>query len=99
MDRHGWLEQKVKLLYDITQAVNASLNQQAVLDVLLEQIVAGLGYRAATLRLLDAERQQLELKAAHGLSETYLGKGPVDVTNSEVDWLVLDGQWVTVPDV
>jgi GAF domain-containing protein len=91
MSKQTWLEHKVQLLYEITKEINASLNQQEVLSVLLERIVTGLDYKAATLRLLDAEREQLELKAAYGLSETYLTKGPVDVAKSDIDQKVLAG--------
>ena len=99
MNGQAWLEHKVQMLYQITRAINASLSQQEALTVLLERIVTDLDYRAATLRLLDAERAQLELKAAHGLSETYLTKGPVDVSKSEVDQQVLAGRWMTIADV
>ena len=99
MSKQTWLEHKVQLLYEITKEINASLNQQEVLSVLLERIVTGLDYKAATLRLLDAEREQLELKAAYGLSETYLTKGPVDVSKSDIDQKVLAGQWITIADV
>jgi len=99
MHRQTWLEHKVRTLYEITRAINASLNQQEALTVLLEQIVTELGYRAATLRLLDPEREQLELKAAFGLSVSYLTKGPVDVTKSDIDRAVLTGQWIAVTDV
>lgn len=96
---HTWLERKAEVLYEITQAINSSLSQQEVLTVLLERIVSELNYKAATLRLLDEEREQLELKAAYGLSETYLTKGPVAVTRSQLDQSVLQGEWVTVADV
>jgi GAF domain-containing protein len=99
MNVQTWLEHKVQTLYEITRAINASLNQQKALSVLLERVVTDLGYRAATLRLLDAEREQLELKAAYGLSEGYLTKGPVDVSGSEIDRAVLTGEWITLTDV
>lgn len=96
---YTWLERKVEALYEITQAINASLSQQEVLTVLLERIVTELNYKAATLRLLDEEREQLELKAAYGLSETYLTKGAVAVTKSQIDQTVLQGERVTLADV
>lgn len=94
-----WLERKVAALYEITRATNASLSQQEMLAVLLERIVTELKYKAATVRLLDEEREQLELKAAYGLSETYLTKGAVAIARSHIDQKVLKGEWVIIADV
>jgi GAF domain-containing protein len=102
MDEKTWLQREanaVNVMYVITREINASLNLQEVLEVMLERIVVDLGYRAASLRLLDEEKHQLDLKAAHGLSETYLNKGVVDVTRSVVDRSVLEGKPVAIPDV
>ena len=65
------------------------MSQQEVLQVMLSRIVNDLGYRAATLRLLNEERQTLELKAFHGLSEAYLSKGAVELAKSGIDSTVL----------
>lgn len=99
MDDRSWLQREVRALYEITEAINGSLSQQEVLARMLEQLVHGLEYKAATLRLLDEERQTLELKASYGLSETYLQKGPVAIARSQVDQMALAGQRVTIADV
>lgn len=99
MDENTSLQREVRAFYEITLAINSSLNQQDVLDTMLEHIVHALGYKAATLRLLDKERQDLELKAAYGLSKEYLTKGRVDVEMSGIDLPVLAGHYVTVVDV
>jgi len=98
MDQRTGLQRRVHALYEITLAINSSLSQQRALAAMLERIVNDLGYRAATLRLLDEERDQLELKASHGLSEAYLKKGAVDVAKSGIDRTVLTGEWVTIKD-
>ena len=98
MNQDTGLQRKVHALYEITLAVNSSIDEYKVLSSMLERIVKDLGYRAATLRLLDEERDQLELKASHGLSETYLKKGAVDVAKSGIDRSVLTGKWVTIED-
>jgi GAF domain-containing protein len=94
-----WSERKIKTLYEITRAINNSFSQQEVLMVMLEKIVTELEYKAATLRLLDKEQAQLQLKAAYGLSEDYLAKGIVGIAQSSIDQLVLTGQWMTIDDV
>ena len=98
MNHETGLQRKVHALYDITLAMNASLDEDKILSAMLERIVNELGYKAATLRLLDEEQDQLELKASYGLSESYLKKGAVDVARSGIDRTVLAGQWVTIQD-
>jgi two-component system NtrC family sensor kinase len=92
------LPHNVETLYAITEEISASVNEHQVLEALLRRIVTDLGYKAATLRLLDEEKQQLELKAAYGLSEQYLAKGAIDVAKSGIDQTVLAGQRVYVAD-
>jgi GAF domain-containing protein len=99
MDDQGLLRHEVRALMAIAAAVNGSLSQQEVLSSMLESTVRELGYRAATLRLLDAEQQTLELKAAYGLSPAYLAKGAVAVSRSGIDQHVLAGECVMVADV
>ena len=94
-----WLQRGVNTLYEITRAINASLSREEVLSVMLERICVDLGYKAATLRLLDEERQELELTACFGLSAQYLAKGSVQVARSGVDRTVLAGQRIALADV
>lgn len=98
MNQETGLQRRVHALYQITLAINSSLDEDKVLAEMLARIVSDLGYKAATLRLLDEEQDQLELKASHGLSETYLKKGAVDVAKSGIDRAVLTGQWVAIED-
>jgi GAF domain-containing protein len=93
------LPREVRALYAITEAINGSLGLQELLTVALERTVVELGYKAATLRLLDEERQTLELKAAYGLSADYLHKGAVEVARSGIDHTVLSGTPMAVSDV
>jgi GAF domain-containing protein len=99
MDEKTWLQHEVLVLYEILEAINSGLGQQEVLEILLRRIVTDLGYRAATIRLLDQEQQRLDLKAAYGLSEEYLRKGIVDVSKSRVDQKVLTGEQTAVTDL
>lgn len=98
MTSHDRLQQSTGTLYEIIEKINASLNETELLNAMLERIVTQLGYRAAALRLLDEEQQQLTLKASFGLSETYLTKGPIAVARSQIDQQVLEGNTVVVPD-
>jgi GAF domain-containing protein len=99
MDEQIGLPREVRALYAITEAINGSLSTQDLLAVILERTVVELEYKAATLRLLDEERQQLTLKAAYGLSAAYLQKGAVEVAKSGIDQTVLRGTPVALADV
>lgn len=99
MDDDTGLQREVRALYAIAEAINGSIGLQDLLTIMLERTVVELGYKAATLRLLDEERQTLELKAAYGLSAAYLYKGAVEVAKSGIDQTVLSGQAVVVNDV
>lgn len=99
MDESIWLQREVRALYAITEAMNGSLSLPDLLTIMLERTVVELGYKAATLRLLDQERQMLELKAAYGLSADYLQKGAVEVAKSGIDQIVLSGTPVVISDV
>ena len=98
MNQDTGLQRKVHALYEITLALNSTLDEDKILSAMLERIVNELGYKAAILRLLDEEQDQLELKASYGTSEKYLKKGAVDVARSGIDRTVLTGQWVTILD-
>jgi GAF domain-containing protein len=99
MDDVSWLQREARALYAITEAMNSSLSLPDVLTSMLERTVVELGYKAATLSLLDQEWQLLELKAAYGLSASYLQKGAVEVAKSGIDQTVLRGTPVAVGDV
>jgi GAF domain-containing protein len=99
MEQQKWLRREIEIFCEITRAINASLSQQDVLDAMLNRIVTQLGYKAATLRLLDEEQQTLELRAWYGLSETYLSKGAVEPAKSGIDRKVLAGEIVAISDV
>jgi two-component system NtrC family sensor kinase len=69
-----------------------------VLNTILNALVDELGYRAASVRQIDAERRTLAVIAAVGLSERYLAKGEVEVEKSALDREVLEGAIVDIAD-
>jgi len=72
---------------------------QSVLDTILRALVDELGYKAASVRRLDAERRTLVLAGSIGLSEEYLAKGAVEVDKSGLDREAIDGAVVEIADV
>lgn len=72
----------LQLFLDVTKAITSNLNVNEVLDLIVKKIPEVVGVDAATIRLLDSSGKKLVLKAAHGLSEAYLNRGPVDAEES-----------------
>ncbi len=93
------VESSVRLIYTIAQVMNAGLGRQELLERMLQSVVTELGYKAASIRLLDPEQRTMEIQAAYGLSERYLSKGPVEVDRSPIDRDVLQGNAVILRDV
>ncbi|MGQ9584144.1 MAG: GAF domain-containing protein [Anaerolineae bacterium] len=87
------------LFYRIAHAINASLKLEDTLEAILTVVRENLTVRAALIRLLDADARELNLVASVGLSEAYLEKGRVLLSESGIDRQVLEGQPTWVADV
>ncbi|MGD8230033.1 MAG: GAF domain-containing protein [Desulfobacteraceae bacterium] len=74
--------QYFRLFRDVSKAVNSSLDVAEVLKLITENTTSALDVKACTIFLLDKDRKVLEARASHGLSESYLKKGPVEADKS-----------------
>lgn len=90
---------EMRALISISQSISATLSLESVLQIIAEKAAQALRLRAASIRLLDEDRTELRVKAAYGLSRTYIEKGPVEVDGSPVDRDCLDGNTVSVPEI
>jgi GAF domain-containing protein len=90
---------QMQALLQSAQAMTASLSLKEVLQRLLEGAVKALGAKAASVRLLEPDGQNLQVAAAHGLSQEYLKKGPVLVKKSPLDRECLACKVVNIVDV
>lgn len=88
-----------KAISAITDAMGSTARWQDVLNSILHALVDELGYMAASIRQLDAERRSLTLTWALGLSDGYLAKGAVEIDKSGLDRDALDGKFVEIQDV
>jgi GAF domain-containing protein len=87
------------MLRKAAQAVNGALHEPEIIGALLDQAVATLGARAAVVRLLSPDGDELLQAGARGLSDAYLAKGAVRVAESGMDRRILVGEVVIIPDV
>ena len=70
-------EYHYKLLYTIAREMSSSLVADEVLKSMVENITEAIGAKGCSLMLLTADRKQLVHTISCGLSNDYLGKGPV----------------------
>jgi GAF domain-containing protein len=89
----------LSVLRETAHTLSGVLQEPEVIQALLAQVVSALKARGALLRLLSPGGNELLPSGALGLSGAYLQKGSVQVTKSQVDQRVLDGETVVVPDV
>lgn len=86
-------------LYQAALTISSSLELDQVLQSIVKSTTDAMQVKACSVRLFDPETGQLRLSAVHGLSESYLAKGPVSITQSHVDDEALSGQCVFISDV
>lgn len=88
------LNEEIRTLLSISQQISVSLKLDDVLAAIVHGASDTLGFKAASIRLLDETGSMLELKAAHNLSPDYINKGPVLLAQSPIDRRVLNGETV-----
>ena len=93
------LQQRMQTLMEIAKSINSTLNLSEVLDLIVKSAARTMGYKAASLRLLNREGETLKIRATYGLSTKYLEKGPVRVSESPLDQECLAGKPVNIADV
>ncbi len=79
----------LRVFEEVTKAVSSTLNLNEVLNLIVRKLPEVMNVKAATIRLLDETGERLKLVAAHGLSERYLSRGPVDMEKNIKDALQL----------
>jgi GAF domain-containing protein len=87
------------VLRETAHTLSGVLQESDVVQALLVKVVSALEARAALVRLLCPDGDELLLAGTLGLSKEYLDKGPVRVAESQVDQRVLTGEVVVIPDV
>ncbi len=87
----------LKSFQDISSTINATLNINKVLELVVQKVAQLLGGKGCTVRLLDSKTQKLYLAQSFGLSKEFLNKGPVDAQKSIAENMA--GKIVVIDDV
>lgn len=79
---------------EVVKAVNSTLDRQQVLDLLVSNVAALMNLKACAICMLQGKKRTLELLVSHGLSNSYINKGPLDADKSIAD--AMGGKTVSV---
>jgi len=82
---------------EIMKEISSTKRSMRVIPLMVQRLANAMGVRGSALMLLDRRRRVLEVIASHGLSDRYLGKGPVRSDRSIKE--SMDGIPVCVDDV
>jgi Nif-specific regulatory protein len=96
------LERKLKeftVLYEISQLIGSTPNSQEVLPGILATFHSHLGMNRGTITLLNPETGELEIRAAHGMTEEEVKRGRYLVGEGITGKVVETGEPVVVPQI
>ncbi len=79
-------------VYGVTMMLADARELSKVLQRTVEVVCELMQTKAASLRLIDRENDELVIKAVHNLSPQYLGKGPIRLSRAEIDKIALSPQ-------
>jgi GAF domain-containing protein len=85
-----------KAMCEIGKAINATYELDKILDLIVTRLPVVMNLKAATIRLIEEHKGKLKLKAAYGLSQTYLERGPLD--EELATYCVRQGEPIMIPD-
>lgn len=91
--------EELSALYRVTTMLSGEHSVKEVLTLSARLVTEVLHAKAAGIRLLDEETGELRIVAVHNLSDNYLNKGPLRVSDSEIDAAALAGQVVMIEDM
>jgi sigma-B regulation protein RsbU (phosphoserine phosphatase) len=83
---------ELTVVYNLTMLLSEARDLQAVLQRTVQLVSEVMGTKAASIRLIDREHDELVIKAVHNLSPQYLDKGPVRLSKAEIDQVALGEQ-------
>ena len=93
------LPREVELLSDISKALAESLDLEKTLESILRLLEEHLALRRGTINLLDPDTEVINIRIAHGLSETSKKLGQYRIGEGITGLVVQTGKEVVVPDI
>lgn len=72
-------------VYNVSMLMADARDLNRVLTRTVEMVAQIMDVKAASIRLVDEQRDELTIKAVHNLSEHYLSKGPIRLSSAAID--------------
>ena len=82
--------------WEISEAINSTINLQIILNLIVEKITSFLGVKGSSIFILENGDGELKSTASYGLSRNYLSKGPLLAGRSISE--TLEGKTVLITD-
>src|SRR3954449_9050551 len=76
-------------VYNVAMMLADARDLQRVLNRTVRVVCEVMETKAASIRLVDEERDELVIKAVYNLSKEYLAKGPIRLSKAEIDKIAL----------
>ncbi len=89
---------ELSLLNQISEAMNSTLELDAVLDIALEECLAAIDADAGSLMLINEDTGKLEIAASRGLPEELVESTSQEIGQSIAGWVAEHGESVLVTD-
>jgi serine phosphatase RsbU (regulator of sigma subunit) len=90
---------ELSTLFNISNMLTEARGLQQTLDRVTFSVTQALNVKACSLRLLDDQRDELVIKSVYNLSDAYLRKGPIMLSQSGIDREALEGKVVHIADI
>lgn len=91
--------QELSVLLEISSAINASLDLEAITRRVMEILHAKMGMERGTLTLLDPKTNELAIEVAHGLDEEEIRRGRYRIGEGITGRVVAAGEPIVIPNV
>lgn len=79
-------------VYGVAMMLSDARDLQRVLQRTVQVVAGVMETKAASIRLYDAEKDELVIKAVYNLSPEYLNKGPIHLPRAEIDRIALSDE-------
>ena len=79
-------------VYGVAMMLGDARDLQQVLERTVRVVAEVMETKAASIRLYDADRDELVIKAVFNLSAAYLNKGPIHLPRAEIDRIALSAE-------
>lgn len=90
---------RLKVLFDIGQAMNSTLKLQELLDLIIDRAIDVTKASSGSIMLIDSKENRLIIRSARGLSADMMKNVRLKVGEGVTGWVAEKGMPLLVPDV